>query len=415
MTQQNHQTSPPLIGANNLNGTNKSTDLVLSLNQKIEQTKEYLELSKQIQADLSSSYEQLAKSFDMQIEGKIQRLSLERDEVLLSFAKSVLSLVSAGVTIQYESNQVPEVDETPHQAEVDQEELKSPSKETFEGAKVIRYPSNFQQPPIPSNSFQTSTSYTSVASIEIQQVQQVLQPQSQSQSSNHTENQPVYFQQNRSFNQFYHNQNHSNHHHHGNHNNHSSYGHYGNHNKFNKDRGFYQQQERDLDEQKEMAGQQLLEKIKDVRLSLNGWPDSTFNTDQFNTSTSSQLTKILDKIGEPRIYSLDEQKQQMLFLEEEIECCHVWSPWPRELQKHILTLIASRLRNLQKEDVLDPFDHHEKYAKLFRKLTRFSSDHRPGFVQALSKDKSPVHSDWLQDEIEAWKALNDWIQQLKSI
>jgi hypothetical protein len=127
------------------------------------------------------------------------------------------------------------------------------------------------------------------------------------------------------------------------------------------------------------------------------------------------LTKILDKIGEPRIYSLDEQKQQMLFLEEEIECCHVWSPWPRELQKHILTLIASRLRNLQKEDVLDPFDHHEKYAKLFRKLTRFSSDHRPGFVQALSKDKSPVHSDWLQDEIEAWKALNDWIQQLKSI
>lgn len=111
------------------------------------------------------------------------------------------------------------------------------------------------------------------------------------------------------------------------------------------------------------------------------------------------------RLGAPRSqYDSALIKQTLLDIEAEVECCQQWGEYDREVQNAILSLITSRLRKLQGHIGSNLFDQ-DRVAKLFRRLTRYSSDFRPGFVQALSRDKTPSNESWEADEREAWKRL----------
>jgi|GEM_PF-2709086 len=111
------------------------------------------------------------------------------------------------------------------------------------------------------------------------------------------------------------------------------------------------------------------------------------------------------RLGAPRAqYDSALIKQALLDIEAEVECCQQWGAFDREVQNAILSLITSRLRKLQGHIGSNLFDQ-DRVAKLFRRLTRYSSDFRPGFVQALSRDKTPSNDSWEADEREAWKRL----------
>lgn len=111
------------------------------------------------------------------------------------------------------------------------------------------------------------------------------------------------------------------------------------------------------------------------------------------------------RLGAPRAqYDAPMIKQALLDIEVEVECCQQWGEYDREVQNALLSLITSRLRKLQGYIGSNLFDQ-DRIAKLFRRLTRYSSDFRPGFVQALSRDKTPTSESWEADERDAWKRL----------
>jgi hypothetical protein len=72
----------------------------------------------------------------------------------------------------------------------------------------------------------------------------------------------------------------------------------------------------------------------------------------------------------------------------------------------VVTLITSRLRFIQDFIGDSPFDQ-DRIAKMFRRLTRFSSDFRPGFIHGLSREKVPEFDSWKNDELQAWKRLEE--------
>jgi len=113
------------------------------------------------------------------------------------------------------------------------------------------------------------------------------------------------------------------------------------------------------------------------------------------------------RLGAPRA-QLDAShiKQALLDIEAEVECCQQWGEFDREVQNAVLSLITSRLRKLQGHIGSNLFDQ-DRVAKLFRRLTRYSSDFRPGFVQALSRDKTPSNDSWDADERDAWQRIEE--------
>ncbi|MBM4290924.1 MAG: hypothetical protein FJ138_05340 [Deltaproteobacteria bacterium] len=111
------------------------------------------------------------------------------------------------------------------------------------------------------------------------------------------------------------------------------------------------------------------------------------------------------RLGAPRAYEdAAVVKQTLLLIENEVECCQQWSAFERDTQNALLSLISSRLRKLQAHIGENLFDQ-DRVAKLFRRLTRYSSDFRPGFVYALSRDKVPELESWERDERSAWRRL----------
>lgn len=112
------------------------------------------------------------------------------------------------------------------------------------------------------------------------------------------------------------------------------------------------------------------------------------------------------RLGAPREWSSTKLKEHLIELEAEVECCQRWSGFQQELQHAIVTLVTSRLRDIQDRIGESTFDQ-ERIAKMFRRLTRFSSDFRPGFVHGLSRDKVPEHESWRADEMNAWRRLEE--------
>ena len=148
--------------------------------------------------------------------------------------------------------------------------------------------------------------------------------------------------------------------------------------------------------------------LADLRAQMSqpkGWISEPLNTEkEKDLEWKSQASELSLRLGPPREYTLSQMKQLLIELEAEVECCQKWSPFDREIQNAIITVVTSRLRKVQEELGEDPFDQ-DRLAKIFRRLTRFSSDFRPGFIFALSREKMPEFESWAIDEQHAWARL----------
>lgn len=85
-----------------------------------------------------------------------------------------------------------------------------------------------------------------------------------------------------------------------------------------------------------------------------------------------------------------------------------WLEFPRPVQRQIIGLIISTARYIQdecKQDI-EP-QAHADMRSLFSSMTRWSGEHRPGFVPGLSRHNSPDHGSWLADAKFWWKELRE--------
>ena len=156
--------------------------------------------------------------------------------------------------------------------------------------------------------------------------------------------------------------------------------------------------------------------LADLRSKMSqpkGWQsnhlDHLYVEESKNDEWKVLAKEITQRLGAPRNDNLAKIKQHLIELETEVECCQQWSVFDRETQNALLTLITSRLRKIQDFIGEDPFDQ-DRIAKMFRRLTRFSSDFRPGFIHGLSRDKVPEFESWEIDEREAWKRLENQLE-----
>lgn len=82
--------------------------------------------------------------------------------------------------------------------------------------------------------------------------------------------------------------------------------------------------------------------------------------------------------------------------------CEDWSRWPRHVQRHLVGLLACRLRGLQDEQGVPEPELQEGFSA----LTRFSKRAKPGFVFGLSRSHRPQHGpSWDHDAVKHWDHL----------
>lgn len=148
-----------------------------------------------------------------------------------------------------------------------------------------------------------------------------------------------------------------------------------------------------------------LEELRDQMLSPKGWnTEDSLDSEIEDDSILELATALVVRLGRPRELSMGQLKEHLIELEAEVECCQSWSVFEQDTQHAIVTLVTSRLRAIQDHIGESPFDQ-DRIAKMFRRLTRFSSDFRPGFIHGLSREKVPEHDSWKNDEIQAWSRL----------
>lgn len=110
--------------------------------------------------------------------------------------------------------------------------------------------------------------------------------------------------------------------------------------------------------------------------------------------------------------------------------CDRWSRWPKYVQRHLVGLLACRLRSLQDEQGVPEYELQDGFSA----LTRFSKRVKPGFVFGLSRGHRPQHgASWDHDAVrhfdqlcllrpsgvqateeqeEALSALSDWVAKV---
>lgn len=116
--------------------------------------------------------------------------------------------------------------------------------------------------------------------------------------------------------------------------------------------------------------------------------------------------EVVKRISSPTQLNALQLKEHLIELEAEVECCQRWSVFSQAVQHAVVTLVTSRLRKIQDQIGENTFDQ-DRIAKMFRRLTRFSSDFRPGFVHGLARDKVPEFESWRVDEEHAWQRLEE--------
>lgn len=148
-----------------------------------------------------------------------------------------------------------------------------------------------------------------------------------------------------------------------------------------------------------------LKELREQILQPKGWVEGESKDEQKTEINSrEQAIELIKRLGVPRELSAHQLKEQLIELEAEVDCCQSWSEFEQEVQHAVVTLVTSRLRAIQDQIGESPFDQ-DRIAKMFRRLTRFSSDFRPGFIHGLSREKVPEFDSWKNDEIHAWKRL----------
>ncbi|MAD60756.1 MAG: hypothetical protein CMH49_04455 [Myxococcales bacterium] len=136
------------------------------------------------------------------------------------------------------------------------------------------------------------------------------------------------------------------------------------------------------------------------------WDAEQAKDGELESTAGEQATSLMKRLGRPKDLSSQAMKEHLLELESEVDCCQTWSVFDQEVQHAVVTLVTSRLRFFQDFIGESPFDQ-DRIAKMFRRLTRFSSDFRPGFIHGLSREKVPEFDSWKNDELQAWKRLEE--------
>ncbi len=152
-----------------------------------------------------------------------------------------------------------------------------------------------------------------------------------------------------------------------------------------------------------------LDELRQQMLSPKGWnsADKDPSTEATSDDDGIELAiEIVKRLGRPRQFSSDQLKEHLIELESEVDCCQSWNIFEQDIQHAVVTLVTSRLRSIQDHIGDSPFDQ-DRIAKMFRRLTRFSSDFRPGFIHGLSREKVPEFDTWRNDEVKAWQRLEE--------
>ena len=164
----------------------------------------------------------------------------------------------------------------------------------------------------------------------------------------------------------------------------------------------------DLSQQDTPISEETLEELK-AKLNTPHWDEGGAKAEAPEPWMLRART-VVSELGAPKRYSANERKQQLILLDGEVENAQqFWRSWPRNAQHAMITFVTARLRNIQEQLGEEPLEQ-ERMARLFRRLTRFSNDFRPGFVHGLSRDKQPQRDNWSRDEAHAWRVLTDLLQ-----
>lgn len=81
--------------------------------------------------------------------------------------------------------------------------------------------------------------------------------------------------------------------------------------------------------------------------------------------------------------------------------CDRWRVFPKDLQRALIGLMASRLRRLQDERGLNTLRIEESFSR----LSAFSKREQPGYVIGLSRHHRPMRDSWDEDSESYWDRL----------
>ncbi|HND28786.1 MAG TPA: hypothetical protein PLA94_02270, partial [Myxococcota bacterium] len=84
-----------------------------------------------------------------------------------------------------------------------------------------------------------------------------------------------------------------------------------------------------------------------------------------------------------------------------IRDCDRWRVFPKDLQRALIGLMASRLRRLQDERGVNTLRIEESFSR----LSAFSKREQPGYVIGLSRHHRPMRGSWDEDSESYWDRL----------
>jgi len=119
------------------------------------------------------------------------------------------------------------------------------------------------------------------------------------------------------------------------------------------------------------------------------------------------LRRILREIGRPtRPRTLNQQHLAVEALAAVVAGMDAWLAHPQGIQRALMGLASSMARHLQDEQK-QPLDASDSttMSTMFSRMTRWSGQHRPGFVSGLSRSNTPATESWLADARDWWERL----------
>ena len=128
-----------------------------------------------------------------------------------------------------------------------------------------------------------------------------------------------------------------------------------------------------------------------------------------------ELQGILRDIGRPvRPKTLTQISEAVRTLRDNVDAMDRWLGHPKHIQHALLGLVSSMARHIQDESKQTlSLDDERNLNTLFSRLTRWSADHQPGFVHALSRQNSPAAESWLLESRNYWEKVQQQINPRK--
>ena len=119
------------------------------------------------------------------------------------------------------------------------------------------------------------------------------------------------------------------------------------------------------------------------------------------------LRALLREIGKPeRPRTLNRIHRAVAEVSATVSGMDRWLDQPQRIQQALIGLAASMARHLQDEQ-RKPLSQADStlMGTVFSRMTKWSGEHRPGFVAGLSRANSPDSETWIQDARDWWAVL----------